>query len=142
MGTRICSRNSDLRPCFARFLMASGCHVVVVACTRHRRDSSGPFDEPRLLTVSSFPFLPPSRSGFDHPRPRMSQIGTRLMWLVRSASSPFDVATVSDPRCRFGGCYGCTRVPKKILSLLFSFSVCASTTQGPKCRIEIKLVWL
>ncbi|KAK8524495.1 hypothetical protein V6N12_029360 [Hibiscus sabdariffa] len=55
--------------------------VVVVACTRHRRDSGRPFDEPRLPTTSSFPSFPRSRLGFDHPRPRMSQIETRLVWL-------------------------------------------------------------
>ncbi|KAK8558904.1 hypothetical protein V6N12_042196 [Hibiscus sabdariffa] len=68
----------------------------------------------------------------------MSQIETRLLWLVRSVSSPFDVATILDLRCCSGGRYGCTRVPEKILSLLFSFSVCASTTQGPKC-LELRL---
>ncbi|KAK9046153.1 hypothetical protein V6N11_052053 [Hibiscus sabdariffa] len=66
--------------------------IIFVACTRHRRDSDGPFDEPRLSTASSFPSLPPSRSGFDHSRPRMSQIGIILMWLVRSTSSSFDIA--------------------------------------------------
>ncbi|KAK8524876.1 hypothetical protein V6N12_029728 [Hibiscus sabdariffa] len=87
---------------------------------KHRRDSSGPFNEPRLPTASSFPSLPHSRSGFDHPRPRMSQIETRLLWLVRSASSPFDVATVSDPRCRSDGCYGCARVQEKKFSASYS----------------------
>ncbi|KAK8577567.1 hypothetical protein V6N13_027836 [Hibiscus sabdariffa] len=107
--------------------------IAVVACTRHRRDSGEPFDEPRLPTALSFPFLPPSRSGFDHLKPRMSQNGARLMWVVRSTSSLFDVVTISDPRCRSSGHYGCARVPEKILSLIFSFSVCASITQGPKC---------
>ncbi|KAK8992110.1 hypothetical protein V6N11_045002 [Hibiscus sabdariffa] len=72
---------------------------------RHHRDSGGPFDEPRLPIASSFPSLPPSCLGFDHPRPQMSQIGTGIMWLVRSASSLFNVATVSDLRCCSSGSY-------------------------------------
>ncbi|KAK8594993.1 hypothetical protein V6N13_015902 [Hibiscus sabdariffa] len=64
--------------------------------------------------------------------------GTHFLVAKRRTLSQFDVVTVSELRCCSDDRYSCARVPEKIFSLLFSFSVYASTTQDPKCP-ELRL---